>query len=418
MLIIENLFLAIAGLKTNKMRSLLTMLGIIIGISSVIAIVSVGDSISASIEKDMKEMGMENISVDIRRKTDEAQVYYDDDEKPKAEDLLSLNDLKNFQDKFKDKIKTLSFTQDGGSGEVRIGKKPENVYIQGTNYGYSVQKKVKVINGRYLEDKDVERARKVAVIPRELAESIEKQGDEPLGSEIKVFVEDKLTTFLVIGIYDNGSKNKGVFAGGYEEMATIYVPATTAGDLKNETNFRGFEVSPAYGVNGENLLKEINSYFGDLYSKNKKWECEGYNMQQDMNSYTDMLDKVKMSIAVIAGISLLVGGIGVMNIMLVSVTERTREIGIRKALGAKGKFIRLQFIVEAIIICGIGGMIGVALGLGISAIVVNVMGNALQISWPVIFISVAFSMSIGVFFGYYPANKAAKLDPIEALRYE
>lgn len=418
MLIIENLFLAIAGLKTNKMRSLLTMLGIIIGISSVIAIVSVGDSISASIEKDMKEMGMENISVDIRRKTDDTQVYYDDDEKPQAEDLLSLNDLKNFQDKFKDKIKTLSFTQDGGSGEVRVGKKPENVYIQGTNYGYSVQKKVKVINGRYLEDKDVERARKVAVIPRELADNIQKQGDEPLGSEIKVFVQDKLTTFLVIGIYDNGSKNKGIMAGGFEELATIYVPATTAGELKNETNFRGFEVSPAYGVSGENLLKDINSYFGDIYIKNKKWECVGYNMQQDMNSYTDMLNKVKMSIAVIAGISLLVGGIGVMNIMLVSVTERTREIGIRKALGAKGKFIRLQFIVEAIIICGIGGMIGVALGLGISAIVVSVMGNALQISLPVIFISVAFSMSIGVFFGYYPANKAAKLDPIEALRYE
>nr|WP_315024947.1 ABC transporter permease [uncultured Aminipila sp.] len=418
MLIIENLFLAIAGLKTNKMRSLLTMLGIIIGISSVIAIVSVGDSISASIEKDMKEMGMENISVDIRRKTDDTQVYYDDDEKPQAEDLLSLNDLKNFQDKFKDKIKTLSFTQDGGSGEVRVGKKQENVYIQGTNYGYSVQKKVKVINGRYLEDKDVERARKVAVIPRELADNIEKQGDEPVGSEIKVFVQDKLITFLVIGIYDNGSKNKGIMAGGFEEVATIYVPATTAGELKNETNFRGFEVSPAYGVSGENLLKDINSYFGDIYSKNKKWECVGYNMQQDMNSYTDMLNKVKMSIAVIAGISLLVGGIGVMNIMLVSVTERTREIGIRKALGAKGKFIRLQFIVEAIIICGIGGMIGVALGLGISAIVVSVMGNALQISLPVIFISVAFSMSIGVFFGYYPANKAAKLDPIEALRYE
>ncbi|QHI73007.1 ABC transporter permease [Aminipila terrae] len=201
-------------------------------------------------------------------------------------------------------------------------------------------------------------------------------------------------------------------------MATIYVPASTAGELKNETNFRGFEISPAYGVDGAELLKEINSYFNDLYSKNKKWECQGYNMQQDMNSYTDMLNKVKMAIAVIAGISLLVGGIGVMNIMLVSVTERTREIGIRKALGAKGKFIRLQFIVEAIIICGIGGIIGVALGLGISAIAVNIMGNELKASWPVILISVAFSMSIGVFFGYYPANKAAKLDPIEALRYE
>ncbi|QHI73006.1 ABC transporter permease [Aminipila terrae] len=213
MLIIENLFLAIAGLKTNKMRSLLTMLGIIIGISSVIAIVSVGDSISASIEKDMKAMGMENISVDVRRKTDDNQVNFNDDEKPTAEDLLSLTDIKNFQDKFKDKIKTLSFTQDGGSGEIRIGRKTENVYIQGTNYGYSIQKKVKVINGRYLENKDVERVRKVAVIPREMAESIEKEGDEALGSEIKVFVEDKLATYLVVGIYDNGSKNKGLVAG-------------------------------------------------------------------------------------------------------------------------------------------------------------------------------------------------------------
>ncbi|MFV0516236.1 MAG: ABC transporter permease [Aminipila sp.] len=419
MLILENLFLAIAGLKTNKMRALLTMLGIIIGIASVIAIVSIGDSISASVEKEMKSMGMDNLSVNIRKKTDgEDMYYYYDEDKPEQDDLLTMSDIKTFETKFGDRIGALSLSKDGGSGEIRIGKKTEKVILQGANYGYGTMKKVKISKGRFIEDRDVERSRKVAVIPQGLADSLEKEGNTVLGGEIKVVADDKIDTYLIIGIYDTSSQKGGLLFGGFEEMTTVYIPVTTAGEIKNEINFKDFEASPAYGVDGETLLNDANKYFEDLYSKNTKWICKATNMQKDADSFKGTLTKIKMAIAVIAGISLLVGGIGVMNIMLVSVTERTREIGIRKALGAKGKFIRLQFIVEAIIICGIGGLIGVAFGLSISALVSSIMNNPMKISVSVITISVIFSMTIGVFFGYYPANKAAKLDPIEALRYE
>lgn len=205
---------------------------------------------------------------------------------------------------------------------------------------------------------------------------------------------------------------------GYQDTPTVYIPVSVMGEINNDMNYNYFDVMPKTSVDSNVLTSEITDYFDEIYKANKKWHCEVYNAQKDMDDLMGSMDKIKFAIAVIAGISLLVGGIGVMNIMLVSVTERTREIGVRKALGAKRGFIKTQFIVEAMIICAIGGIIGVILGLSISVVVAMVMKNPVVISIPTIIISVLFSMSIGVFFGYYPANKASKLDPIEALRYE
>ena len=154
------------------------------------------------------------------------------------------------------------------------------------------------------------------------------------------------------------------------------------------------------------------------YSDNNSFEISAMSMESIVKSMTEMLSTVALVIAAIAGISLLVGGIGVMNIMLVSITERTREIGTRKALGATNGSIRLQFIMEAIVLCLIGGALGILLGIGIAAVATKMMGYAVSPSVNGILISVSFSVFIGVFFGYYPANKAAKLHPIEALRYE
>ncbi len=154
------------------------------------------------------------------------------------------------------------------------------------------------------------------------------------------------------------------------------------------------------------------------YGSNESFEIRTMSMESVIENMTEMLSTVSLAIAAIAGISLLVGGIGVMNIMLVSITERTREIGTRKALGATNGSIRLQFIMEAIVICMVGGVIGILLGIGIAAAATNLMGYAVSPSVPGIVLSVSFSVLIGVFFGYYPANKAAKMNPIEALRYE
>ena len=162
----------------------------------------------------------------------------------------------------------------------------------------------------------------------------------------------------------------------------------------------------------------MKKYTEKLYKNNKNWDIEVANLKNEAQSITSVLDKISMGISVIAAIALLVGGIGVMNIMLVSVTERTREIGTRKALGARSIHIKMQFITESVIICTIGGTIGIILGIGMGIIACLVLKSPISISIPTILISFTFSMAIGVFFGYYPAKKAASLDPIEALRYE
>ena len=171
-------------------------------------------------------------------------------------------------------------------------------------------------------------------------------------------------------------------------------------------------------VDAAKFTEDTKKFFNTFYTNNTRYEIGAVSMEAMMSTMTDMLGIISIAVAVIAGISLLVGGIGVMNIMLVSVTERTREIGTRKALGARNSAIRTQFIVEAVIICAIGGIIGILTGIGLGYLGSYLLGSPGFPSIFIILIAVLFSMIIGVFFGYYPANKAAKLDPIEALRYE
>jgi putative ABC transport system permease protein len=171
-------------------------------------------------------------------------------------------------------------------------------------------------------------------------------------------------------------------------------------------------------VNADEFKRNAESFFNKYYEKNQKWEVSIFSMSSQIQTASSMLSTISVAISVIAAISLLVGGIGVMNIMLVSVTERTREIGTRKALGAKNFHIRMQFITEAMIISLVGGLIGLMLGLLLGTVGSSLIGAAPSFSLPTILLTIAFSMAIGVFFGYYPANKASQLDPIDALRYE
>ena len=248
-----------------------------------------------------------------------------------------------------------------------------------------------------------------------------KNEPNPLGKEFKVTdsLGENSTTYTIVGIYEY---KKSMFEGGMgneDDMPTaVYTTVTSVKESADKKNYDNFTIKPKPGSDSNKLTEELQKYFENKYKTNKYFTADVYNGESQVEGFTKMLSIVSLVVSVIAAISLLVGGIGVMNIMLVSVTERTREIGTRKALGAKSSHIKMQFITEAVIICAIGGVIGITLGVGTGIIACLVLKVPVSVSIPTIFISLAFSMGIGVFFGYYPAKKAAKLDPIEALRYE
>ncbi|HIT67295.1 MAG TPA: ATP-binding cassette domain-containing protein [Candidatus Merdisoma merdipullorum] len=401
---------------------------IIIGIASVIAIMSVGNSISTSVTSSMEEMGVNNITLGVSQKSTEDTVTSDGrvfagisrGSEMSDEDYITDEMLNAMEAVFADSVTGILLSESAGSGTAEDGSLTANVNITGVNTAYLENEELTLLAGRTLTERDQNEAKRVALVSDKLADNLfEGDYNAAIGSEISIYVSNRYYTYAIAGVYEYD--DSGFSAEAEEDVTTtVYLPLETAREQNHSsTGYSQLTIVTASGVDSTTLCDELETWFNNnYYRSNDSFEVTASSMESMVSSMTEMLSTVSIAISVIAGISLLVGGIGVMNIMLVSITERTREIGTRKALGATNGSIRLQFIMESIVICLTGGFIGILLGLILAAVATNLLGYAASPSIGGIIFSVSFSILIGVFFGYYPANKAAKMNPIEALRYE
>ncbi len=416
---IENIKLALASLKANKMRALLTMLGIIIGISSVIMINTMGSIMENSVNDIFDSQGGANlVGFQITLKPDPVRDYYTRD------DLITEDMIKSVEERFADDINAIALQYDTTSATTMHKREKLDLYVYSVSPGYIKQSMTAVVKGRYITDKDVSKRGKVCVISDKQALKLYGSLDNAIGQTLTIDMYNQSYDFTVVGLYEyqlTGMMSAMVDMTGEDWNNEVYIPYSTMAEIVGESDmtFFYFYAHINEGVNATQFAEDVKDYMNNrFYRNNDSIEIYYATAEQQMEMMGEILGLVSMVISVIAGISLVVGGIGVMNIMLVSVTERTREIGVRKALGAPNSAIRTQFIIESVIICLIGGAIGIVSGILLGNLVGLLMDATATPSVGAILLAVTFSMAIGVFFGFYPANRAAKLDPIEALRYE
>lgn len=418
--ITDNILLALSNLKANKMRALLTMLGIVIGISSVIAIMTVGNSLSGSVSTSLSSFGINNITVSLTQKdsSSSGRTRMFGPSNPSDEDLITDEMIEEYRFAFGDYIEAISFSKNVGSTTALNGENESSLNITGVNIDYQKSNEIEISSGRFINEKDLANKRKVCVISDYAANELFGTTRDIIGKTISLTTNNTSNTFYIVGIYTY-DEDETVSLNSDEVTTSLYIPYTTAVKLTNGSDgYQSFTVSATSDADVTQLVNATTSFFGSYYTQNASYTVEASSLESMIESVTEMLGTITLAISIIAAISLLVGGIGVMNIMLVSITERTKEIGTRKALGATEGTIKLQFIVESMTICIIGGFIGIVLGLILGSVGANILGYEAYPDVATCIYAVAFSMVIGVFFGYYPASKAAKLDPIEALRYE
>lgn len=414
----ENIRLAWEGLRAGKMRAFLTMLGIIIGIGSVIGILTVGSGLTDSINSEMSTLGANNIIVMLQSKSNQQSGFmrgYED------KDLMTDDMIEALRARYPDAIQYVSLTSTLASGKAKDGKKTANLSLDGVNTDYFDANDVKMLAGSTITESDIDNHKMKAVVSDRLVNNL-FDGDvqAALGKKIPVYTNFEIYTFTVVGVYKYEQNMMNMSFAAAEDVSTsAYIPITVAQKLSGAAEgYASITIMTTSAVSSANFAAVAEHFLNKYYKNNENYQVAAMSMESILSTVDSMMGTVNIAIAAIAAISLLVGGIGVMNIMLVSVTERTREIGTRKAIGATNGNIRMQFVVESVIICSIGGVIGILFGGVLGYVGSTLIGAPAVPKLSYILLAVGFSMAIGIFFGYYPANKAAKMDPVEALRYE
>ena len=387
---LENLKLAFNSMFTNKMRTFLSLLGIVIGVGSVVTIMNLGESVKRSITDSMNIGGVDEVSV---IPTGANAVFSEEFAYTFQDNVLGIESVSIY-------VNT--------NATLRNGQETKNAQVYGVTSNYFDSSEDILYGDFFTRENNLHRDQ-VVVLGYDLAQDLFPGGDA-VGSYVSIF-RNQSKQYRVVGVLDDTSGSISTNTNNY-----AFIPFNTFDQrLKKVNAVSKYTIKIKEGYNATDVAADIKSYLSTVASSNDYYVSSAQELVNMTESVTGYLTTF---LAAIAAISLLVGGIGIMNLMLVTVVERTREIGIRKALGATPKTIRSQFLVEATVLSIFGGVIGIIFGVVVSYVVASAAGWTLYFSIGAIVLSLAFSSAVGIFFGWYPAAKAAALDPIEALAYE
>lgn len=384
----QTIKLAIKNIKSNKLRSALTMIGIIIGISSVIVLVGLGSGSTKQITSQVQSLGTNLISANTSGS---------------GSKQFTLDDVKDIE-----QIQGVAEAAPiiSANTTVKVDKNSQSASVTGTTSNFLDIRNMTISEGRFIADLDVDYRGKVAVLGSDIAEQLYGFTD-PVGKDIDI----KGNTYEVIGVL----KSQGSSMGNNTDDMVI-IPSTTAIGLAGTRNVQNVYIKSSNNSNVDLVTNEVNQYLTSFF-KSTDNSNRVMSQKQLLDTMSSITSTMTYLLGGIAAISLIVGGIGVMNVMLVSVSERTKEIGIRKALGGSRKDILIQFLIEALVLSSLGGAAGVLFGLAIGW-AVTAFGMSMAFSIPIVIIAFSFSLAVGIIFGMFPAYKASKLKPIDALRFE